>query len=195
MRDRPKRPESIPAFADLPGDVRYAVPPGDNRVRAVCNTCGFVNYVNPKIVVGTVATWQGRILLCRRAIEPRAGFWTIPAGYLEEQETTEDGALREAREEAGIEPVLTGLLAVYSIRRLSQVQLIYRGDMPSDAVQAGEETLEARLFSWDGIPWPDLAFPSVTWALNHHREVGDRAVFTPRRNPEGEFGDRRPAGL
>jgi len=189
-----ERPASIPAFADLP-NARYEIPQGDSRLRAVCDTCGFISYVNPKVVVGVLATFENRILLCRRAIEPRHGFWTMPAGYLEEQETTEAGALREAFEEAGVKPRLTALLAIYSVARISQVQIIYRGVLPSADLAPGPETLEAHLFAWDEIPWDELAFPSVHWALNHHREIGEAALFLPRSNPPAETGDARPQGL
>jgi ADP-ribose pyrophosphatase YjhB (NUDIX family) len=174
-----------------PSDYAFSlkVPEGDNRQRLVCGSCGWVHYVNPKIVIGAVCTWEGRVLLCRRSIEPRRGYWTIPAGYMEERESAEAGACREAREEANAEIVLDGLLAVYSIPRISQVQLIYRGRLTRPEFSAGEETLETRLFGWDEIPWDDLAFPSVTWALNHFREVAGSAVFAPRGNPTGQTGD------
>jgi len=188
------RPATMPAFADLPR-ARYEVPDGDSRIRAVCDTCGFVNYVNPKIVVGVLASFENRILLCRRAIDPRKGFWTMPAGFMEEQETAEAGALREAFEEAGVRPRLTALLALYSVPRISQVQLIFRAVLPDASLAPGPETLEARLFAWDDIPWSDLAFPSVHWALNHHREVGEATLFLPRSNPAGQTGDARPQGL
>lgn len=165
------------------------IPEGDNRERLVCGDCGFINYVNPKIVVGAVVTWQGRFLLCRRAIEPRRGYWTIPAGYLEEHETTEAGARREALEEACADIVLDGLLGVYNVPRISQVQLIYRATLRAPEFGAGEESLEAALFDWADIPWKELAFPSVIWALNHHREVDGHAVFAPRTNPEGQTGN------
>lgn len=165
------------------------VPEGDNRERLVCGDCGFINYVNPKIVVGAVVTWEGRFLLCRRAIEPRRGYWTIPAGYLEEHETTEAGARREALEEACAEIELEGLLGVYNVPRISQVQLIYRARLRAPEFGAGEESLEAALFDWADIPWKELAFPSVIWALNHHREVDGHEVFAPRTNPGGQTGN------
>jgi ADP-ribose pyrophosphatase YjhB (NUDIX family) len=165
------------------------VPQGDNRERLVCGDCGFINYVNPKIVVGAVVTWEKRFLLCRRAIEPRRGFWTIPAGFLEEHETTEAGARREAQEEAMADIRIDGLLGVYNIARISQVQLIYRATLRTPDFGAGEESLDAALFDWGEIPWDDLAFPSVLWALNHHREVAGQPVFAPRTNPENQTGN------
>jgi ADP-ribose pyrophosphatase YjhB (NUDIX family) len=132
---------------------------------------------------------RGAILLCRRAIEPRKGFWTLPAGYLEEQETPEDGARREAREEALCDIVLGGLLAIYSIPRLSQVQLMYRAHLDVEQFGAGEESLEVKLFAWDDIPWTEIAFPSVHWALHHWRESKDLQAFAPYTNPPGETGN------
>jgi ADP-ribose pyrophosphatase YjhB (NUDIX family) len=173
----------------LPQSFVRQVPDGDDRSRLVCADCGFVNYENPKIVVGVVARWQERILMCRRAINPRRGFWTLPAGYLEVNETTADGAQREAREEANAEIELDGLLAVYSIPRLSQVQVIYRARLVHPEVKAGAESLEVRLFGWDEIPWQEIAFPSVHWALGHFRAVGETDAFAARSNPPGEFGN------
>ena len=165
------------------------VPQGDNRERLTCPDCGFVQYDNPKIVVGAVARWQDRLLLCRRDIHPRKGFWTLPAGYLELNETVEAGALREAWEEARARLKLQGVLAVYNIPRLSMVQVIYRAQLLSDQISAGQETQEVALFTWDEIPWDDLAFPSVHWALNHDHELGDATTFPARTNPPGETGD------
>jgi ADP-ribose pyrophosphatase YjhB (NUDIX family) len=172
------------------GPSLRAVPEGDDRERLICPDCGFIQYENPKIVVGSVATWQDRILLCRRAINPRVGFWTLPAGYMELNETTADGAKREAWEEARARIEIGALLAVYNIPRLSQVQIFYRARLLSDAVEAGPESREVALFAWDDIPWDDLAFPSVRWALTHHREIGDARDFAPRGNPPGDRGAR-----
>lgn len=168
-------------------------PGGDDHERRVCDHCGFVDYENPKIVVGSVVRSDGQILLCRRAIEPRAGFWTIPAGYLELNETPEEGARREAREEAGADLALGGLLAIYSVARISQVQLIYRATLARPGVAPGTESLEARLFAWDDIPWDELAFPSVHWALRHEREAFEGGT-TPFSNPPGAKVDVLPDG-
>lgn len=160
-------------------------PDGDTHGRNVCDHCEFVHYENPKIVVGSVVRYAGKILLCRRAIEPRKGYWTIPAGYLELHETPEDGARREAREEANAALSLNSLLAVYTVERLSQVQLIYRATLESPEFSAGEESLEVELFEWDEIPWNDIAFPTVLWALNHDRLVEEGKSLAPFKNPEG----------
>ncbi|HZR35681.1 MAG TPA: NUDIX hydrolase, partial [Nevskia sp.] len=147
------------------------VPEGDNRERMICAECGFVLYDNPKIVVGSVPRWGDRVLLCRRAIHPRKGFWTLPAGYLELNESTGAGAEREAWEEAYARIRIEGLLAIYDIPRISQVQLIYRALLLDPEVAPGPESLEVGLFGWDDIPWDALAFPSVRWALTQEREV------------------------
>ncbi|HEV8677989.1 MAG TPA: NUDIX domain-containing protein, partial [Stellaceae bacterium] len=144
-----------------------------------------------KIVVGSVVRWEERVLMCRRAINPRRGFWTLPAGYLELNESTSAGAEREAWEEAEARIRIEGLLAIYDIPRLSQVQLIYRARLIDERIAAGPESLEVGLFEWDAIPWDDIAFPSVRWALHHDREArltGDfstRIAPPPHLNPAG----------
>ncbi|MEL6435784.1 MAG: NUDIX domain-containing protein [Pseudomonadota bacterium] len=155
----------------------------------MCDRCGFVDYQNPKIVVGSVVVHDEKYLLCRRAIEPRHGFWTVPAGYLEMGETPQEGAKREAREEANAHLEMHELLAVYTVRRLSQVQLIYRASLLVPEVSAGEESLEVKLFDWTEIPWDDLAFPTVRWMLNHHRAWASGDLVLPTVNPAGEEAD------
>ncbi|MFN8642974.1 MAG: NUDIX hydrolase [Candidatus Binatia bacterium] len=176
-------------MVDHPDNFVRRVPSGDNRERLVCDSCGFVSYENPKVVVGSVCTWGDRILLCKRAIEPRRGFWTLPAGYLEAREATAVGAAREAYEEALARIEIDALLAVYSIPRISQVQVIYRARLLSPEVAAGPESEAVGLFTWDEIPWQELAFPSVRWALEHFREVREQREFAARANPPGEHGD------
>src|SRR6185437_4650848 len=129
----------------------------------ICADCGHIAYQNPKVVVGSVVVAGDAVLLCRRAIEPRQGFWTLPAGYLEHGETLEEGAAREAWEEAQADIVLDGILGVFTISRIGQVQVIFRGRFagagePSFA--AGAESLEVGLFHWARIPWNEMAFPS-----------------------------------
>ncbi len=181
--------QTMASYPDNGGPIRRAIPDGDNMARLVCDACGYIEYDNPKVVVGVVALWRDQILLCKRAIEPRIGYWTLPAGYLELNESTEDGAKREAREEAGAELRLNGLLAVYNIPRISQVQIIYRAELLSEDIAAGEESEEVGLFRAEDIPWQDLAFPSVRWALRQYAEVMDQADFPPFTNPDGVTGD------
>jgi ADP-ribose pyrophosphatase YjhB (NUDIX family) len=171
------------------GPVVRSVPEGDNRERLVCGDCGYIVYDNPKIVVGSVVRLGDRYLLCRRAIEPRLGFWTLPAGYLELNETTEAGARREAWEEACAKIEIDGLLAIFNIPRLSQVQLIYRARLVDAAIAPGPESQAVGLFTWDEIPWQEIAFPSVHWSLDADRRVGDAACFAPTGNPPGNAGD------
>jgi len=172
------------------GPTVRAIPPGDDRERLTCPDCGFVAYENPKMVAGSVVSVDGRIMLCRRAIEPRHGYWTLPAGFLELHETPEEGAMREAWEEARAKIAIDALLAVYSVPRISQVQLIYRATLAEPGFEAGPESLEVALFDWADIPWDELAFPSVKWALDEYRTRLGQDVFAPGVNPPGMTGDR-----
>ncbi|MDX1483850.1 MAG: NUDIX hydrolase [Alphaproteobacteria bacterium] len=158
------------------------IPEGDDRTRLICPDCGFIHYENPKMVVGAVVRAGDRILLCRRAIAPRMGFWTLPAGYLELNEAPDEGARREAWEEAFAKIEIESLLAIYSIPRLSQVQLIYRARLMDEAIKPGIESQAVALFRWDEIPWGEIAFPTVRWALHHDREIGAAKIFEPRTN-------------
>ena len=189
-RDAPRA--TMARMSDNPGrrdSFIRQMPDGDTRERLVCTDCGFINYENPKVVVGSVCRWEDRILMCRRAINPRAGFWTLPAGYMETRETTMDGAMREAWEEARARIRIRDVLAVYTIRRLSQVQVIFRAALLDPNVSAGPESKEVALFRWDEIPWDEIAFPSVHWALNHDREALGQETIVTQTNPPGEFGD------
>jgi ADP-ribose pyrophosphatase YjhB (NUDIX family) len=166
-----------------------AIPAGDDRERLTCPDCGFIVYDNPKIVAGSVVSVDGRIMLCRRAIEPRKGYWTLPAGYLELNESPEDGARREAWEEARAKIAINALLAVYSIPRISQVQLIYRATLAEPGFEPGPESQEVALFAWNDIPWGELAFPSVRWSLNEYNARLDQTIFAPGVNPPGATGN------
>jgi ADP-ribose pyrophosphatase YjhB (NUDIX family) len=163
------------------------IPEGDNRERMVCADCGHVAYENPKVVVGAVVVAHGdRVLMCRRAIEPRKGFWTLPAGYMELGETLEEGATREALEEAEAVIAIEGILGVFSIARIGQVQVIFRARFANSGPPVfapGEESLEVRLFRPEEIPWNDIAFPSVHWALNAWRESATLPLGRPAGNP------------
>jgi len=174
-------------MSDAPSKTNFElkVPEGDDRPREVCSSCGFINYVNPKIVVGSIVTLDDKFLICRRAIAPRIGFWTLPAGFLEEKETAEEGAIREAREEACAAIEIEGLLGCYSVPRISQVQLMFRARLIDPAIAPGPESTDVRLVTWDEIPWNDLAFPSVLWALNDFAawKAGRPGPFS---TPEGQ---------
>jgi ADP-ribose pyrophosphatase YjhB (NUDIX family) len=158
------------------------VPPGEDRERRVCQTCGFIDYVNPRIVAGVVAHTDEKILLCRRAIEPRRGLWTLPAGFLELGESVEEGARREAMEEACAELELETMLGVYSIPRIGQVQIFFRARLLNQP-SPGPESTDVMLAAWDDVPWKELAFPSVHWALRHYRETQGKSGFAPFGNP------------
>jgi ADP-ribose pyrophosphatase YjhB (NUDIX family) len=183
---------------DPPEHFRKKVPDGDSRERLVCDRCEWVHYQNPKIVAGAVIEHDGKLLLARRAIEPRKGCWTLPAGYMELGETVEQAAAREAREEACAEIEVDRLLAMYSIARIGQVQIMYRARLLKPDVAPGEESLEVGFFAWDEIPWEELAFPTVVWALMHWRQSRASADFAPFVNPEGELArmwpPRKPPG-
>jgi len=183
-RNRPTTPPPGPHF-------ERRVPEGDTAERYVCGRCGHIHYANPKIVVGAVVVHDRNILLCRRAIEPRKNFWTLPAGFLEEHETPEEGARREAREEAMCDIMLDALLAIYSVPHISQVHLMYRARLATPDFAPGPESLETRLFAWEDIPWNELAFPSAHWALHHFRETEGATVFAPFTNPPGTDYRRR----
>ncbi|MFN3911800.1 NUDIX hydrolase [Hyphomonas sp.] len=165
-------------------DFRLSVPEGDDRVRRICNRCNFIDYVNPKIVTGSVVTQGELILLCKRAIEPRKGFWTLPAGFMEEGESVEDGARREAMEEACADIRIDRLLSVYSVPRIAQVQIMFRAHLMSD-IAPGPESEAVQLVAWRDIPWSQLAFPTVVWALTHFAQTRHQDAFAPFTNPPG----------
>jgi ADP-ribose pyrophosphatase YjhB (NUDIX family) len=159
------------------GAAVYTVPADDNRERATCTVCATIHYENPINVVGTVPGWDDQVLLCRRNIEPRYGFWTLPAGFMEMGETTAEGAVRETVEEAGAHIELQGLFTVLNVARVGQVHLYYRARLLDTVFDPGPETIEARLFREDEIPWDELAFRTVRETL--------RRYFDDRR--EGRF--------
>jgi len=149
------------------GATAYRTPADDNRERAVCSACGEIHYENPLNVVGTVPVWGDRVLLCRRAIQPRHGFWTLPAGFMELGESVAEGALRETLEEAGARIELEGLFTLLNVVRVGQVHLYYRARMLDASLDPGPESLEARLFREDEVPWEQLAFHTVRRTLEH----------------------------
>jgi ADP-ribose pyrophosphatase YjhB (NUDIX family) len=158
--------------------VAYRMPADDNRERALCSACGEIHYENPINVVGTVPVWDAQVLLCRRNIEPRFGLWTLPAGFLELGESTAEGALRETVEEAGARIEMQGLFTVFNVVRAGQLHLFYLARMLDATLDPGPETIEARLFREDEVPWDELAFRTVRQTLEH--------FFEDRRN--GHYG-------
>jgi ADP-ribose pyrophosphatase YjhB (NUDIX family) len=159
--------------------VAYRLPDdGDTKPRAICTACTAVHYENPLNVVGTIPHWQGRVLLCKRNIEPRLGKWTLPAGFMELGETTAQGACRETLEEAGAQVELEGLFSVVNVARVGQVHLFYRARLLNDQFDPGHETMEARLYEEADIPWEELAFKTVSETLQR--------FFEDRRS--GRFG-------
>ena len=174
--------------------ARREVPDGDNRPRRVCPSCDHVHYVNPKTVVGCLLTWEGKVLLCRRGIEPRHGLWTLPAGFMENGESTKEGAAREAHEEATASSDDLRLFAVYSLPRISQIYVMYQGTLRGGVARANEETLDVRLCAPDEIPWDELAFPVVTETLERWFE--DRDADPPLvRVHSADIGSRPGAPL
>ena len=171
-------PRSIKHCRACGGEIQYRIPADDNRERAVCTVCATIHYENPINVVGTVPVWGEQVLLCKRNIEPRWGKWTLPAGFLELGETTAEGAARETDEEAGARIELGPLFSVLNVVRAGQVHLFYLATMRDTTLNPGPETIEARLFREDEIPWEEIAFRTVRATLE--------AYFADRR--AGRFG-------
>ncbi|WP_157272264.1 NUDIX hydrolase [Azohydromonas aeria] len=157
--------------------VHYRIPPDDNRERAVCSACGRIHYENPLNVVGTLPTWNDQVLLCLRNIEPRRGFWTLPAGFMELGETTAQGAARETDEEAGAQIELGQLFSVMNVRQVGQVHLYYLARLTDTAFHPGPETIEARLFTEAEVPWDQIAFRTVRETLRRYFEDRKRGQF------------------
>jgi ADP-ribose pyrophosphatase YjhB (NUDIX family) len=156
--------------------VSRHIPEGDNRLRYVCATCTTIHYENPKVITGCLPIHEDQVLLCKRAIEPRSGLWTLPAGFLENGETSADGALRETMEEANARVNIEGLYTLFSLPHISQVYMFFRATLQDLDFYAGEESLEVQLFNEDEIPWDNLAFPVITETLKHYFK--DRASNT-----------------
>lgn len=165
--------------------VALQIPADDNRPRYVCNHCQIIHYQNPKIVVGSIPVWEqeneSNILLCRRAIEPRYGYWTLPAGFMENGETTTDAAIRETEEEAGARIKLVGLFSLINVPHVHQVHFFYRSDLLDLNYAAGIESLEVALFKEKEIPWSQIAFTTVKHTL--------RSYFTDLHNLKKGIGD------
>lgn len=161
--------------------VSYKVPSNDNRQRYVCDHCDTIHYQNPKVVVGCLPVYDNRILLCRRAIEPRKGYWTLPAGFMENGETSQEGAARETLEEACARVSGLELYTLFDLPHISQLYMFYRADLVAGRYAAGAETLEADLFRLDQLPWEQFAFPVVTRTLRHFAADHEQGCY-PIRN-------------
>ncbi len=154
--------------------VEFRTPPGDHLPRHVCDACGTIHYQNPRLIAGCVPDYEGKILLCRRAIEPRRGFWTVPAGFMENGETLQQAAARETWEEALARVEIGSLLTIVHVLQAHQVHVFFRATLREPAFGAGVESLEAMLVDPRDIPWEDIAFPSTEYTLRRYLE--DRAA-------------------
>lgn len=159
-------------------EIGLAVPEGDNRPRFVCSSCREVFYHNPKIVAGCIAEWQGKILMCKRAIEPRCGKWTLPAGFMENEETVHEAALRETHEEASAKAVNLSLYTLYNLPHINQVYMIFRGELVGGCASPGDESLEVALMEEKDIPWDEIAFPVIRESLELYFEDKRNRSFT-----------------
>jgi ADP-ribose pyrophosphatase YjhB (NUDIX family) len=159
--------------------VSFKVPAGDSLPRHVCDACNTIHYQNPRLIVGCIPEWEDRILLCRRGIEPRHGLWTVPAGFMENGETTGQGAVRETLEEANARVEVGPLYAIYNIPHINQVYMLFRARLLDTDFSPGAETLETRLFDERDIPWEEIAFLSVRNTLTHY--------YADRRKGEFKF--------
>ena len=179
--------------------VILQTPDNDHRQRHVCPSCSTIHYRNPNIIAGCIATFDDKVLLCRRAIEPQVGYWTLPAGFLENGETTEEGAARESWEEARARVDIESLYGLFNVPHISQVYMIYRAQLITPTVSAGVESLEARLFSEAEIPWDQLAFSVVETTLKRFFEDRKTQQFSlitevhcqelPNSKPEASAGE------
>ena len=158
-------------------ELSWGIPPGDDHERWHCRQCGTIHYQNPKMVVGCISEWENRILICHRAIEPRSGYWTLPAGFMENLETTRQGAQRELWEEAGARMGDLDPFALFDLPFISQIYLFFRGPLASPSMKAGPESRAVRLISPFEIPWRDLAFPVVAKVLQLYVDDLKRGHF------------------
>lgn len=163
--------------SDCGAATRQAVPDGDNRQRHICSNCEMIHYQNPKVIAGVLPTWGEQILLCRRDIEPRRGFWTLPAGFLENGETSLEGAIRECHEESLAHVDNCHLLGIFDIPYIDQVYILYRGNLTDKAFAPTAESSEVALFNQNQIPWGELAFPVVEMALDIHFAHQDKPLL------------------
>ncbi|MFT2111539.1 NUDIX hydrolase [Marinomonas sp. 2405UD68-3] len=157
--------------------VECKIPPGDNRDRAVCPTCDHIDYDNPNVITGTLPIFDNKILLCKRSIEPRLGYWTLPAGFMENQETTKEGALRETLEETGSHAICGPAFSMINIPHINQIHLFYLATLTKADFHPTEESSDVALFEYDQIPWDDIAFSSVTKTLKLYLQDIENGQF------------------
>ena len=157
--------------------VDLKIPEGDNRLRHVCESCGVIHYQNPKIVTGCIPEWENKVLLCRRSIEPRSGLWTLPAGFMENEETNMEGAAREAMEEANADIREMNLFCMFSIPHINQIYTMYRGVLHQGFAKAGDESEEVSLYDENEIPWEAMAFPVVIETLKLYFNDRSKGVY------------------
>lgn len=175
--------------------LEFRKPIGDNRPRFICDNCDTIHYTNPNIVTGCLPIWKDKVLLAKRAIEPRKGYWNVPAGYMENGETVEAGAQREVWEETEAEVDILGVLVLYSIPHINQVYIHFLGELKELKYGVGEESLEVRLFTEEEIPWHEMAFPSSVFALKkyfedrkqgqHQAHIGEIGDWIKKKNQQG----------
>lgn len=171
-------PRTINYCTQCANPLARIIPPDDNRVRDVCLQCGSVHYQNPRNVVGVVPIWGDKILLCKRAIEPRYNTWTLPAGFMELKESTAEGAMREADEEAGAHLELGELFTVIDVPEAGQVHLYYLATVTSPELNPGPESLDAKFFALDEIPWDNLSFKTVSTTIEHYLADRQKGRFS-----------------
>lgn len=158
--------------------VELRIPADDNRARHICTACGIIHYQNPRMVIGSIPQWEDKVLLCRRAIEPRYGYWTLPGGFMENGESTGDAAIRETREEANARIEIIDLYSMYSLPYIDQVHMLFRARLLDLDFGPGSESLEVKLFAEDEIPWDELAFRPVRYSLEHYFAERRKGAFS-----------------
>ena len=180
-------------FCSACGDsLETRIPAGDDRTRHVCPACGIVHYQNPKIVTGCLPVWENSVLLCKRAIEPRSGYWTVPAGFMELDETVEQGAMRETWEEARARGEILAPCSMFSLPHVNQLYVIFRARLKDLDFRPGPESTDVRLFSEQEIPWDDLAFGTVRHTLGFYFQDLTHGRFPLRTGTVGSIAEGFP---